>query len=355
MVVIFPSIPRLPNPPGTRMPSAPARSWSVPSCSISSDSICRTRTRDVVGDAGVDERFVDRLVGVAVFGVLADDGDGDFAGGVSHAVEDAAPVVEVRFAAAKAELLADQRVEAVVAKADGDFVDRELLVAFFDDRFLFDVAEEGDLFAVGLLQFDFGAADEDVGLNADLPKGADAVLRGFRLRFLGGLQVRHQRQVDEETVLTADVEGVLADRFEEGQAFDVADGAADFGDDDVDVFVAEPANGGFDFVGDVRNDLHRLAEVFAFPLFRDDGLVDAAGGDVAVAIELGVGEAFVVAEVEVGFGAVVEDVDFAVLVGAHRAGIDVEVGIELLQLHAKSAAFEQQADRLRTSGLCRAS
>ena len=51
------------------------------------------------------------------------------------------------------------------------------------------------------------------------------------------------------------------------------------------------------------------------------------------------------AQVEVGLGAVVEDVDLAVLVGAHRAGIDVDVGIELLQPDAQAAVLQQHADR----------
>ena len=51
------------------------------------------------------------------------------------------------------------------------------------------------------------------------------------------------------------------------------------------------------------------------------------------------------AEVEVGLAAVVEHVDFAVLVGAHRAGIDVDVRIELLHPHGEAALFEQHADR----------
>src|SRR5262249_10543886 len=58
-----------------------------------------------------------------------------------------------------------------------------------------------------------------------------------------------------------------------------------------------------------------------------------------------VGEAFIVAEVEVGFGAVVEDVDLAVLIGAHGAGIDVDVGVELLEAHAQAAVFQEHADR----------
>ena len=43
------------------------------------------------------------------------------------------------------------------------------------------------------------------------------------------------------------------------------------------------------------------------------------------------GEAFVVAEIEIGLGAVVGDEHFAVLIRAHRARIDVEIGIELAE------------------------
>jgi hypothetical protein len=51
-----------------------------------------------------------------------------------------------------------------------------------------------------------------------------------------------------------------------------------------------------------------------------------------------------VAEVEVGLRAVVEHIDLAVLIGRHGAGIDVEVGIELLHQHLEAAGFEQRAD-----------
>ena len=51
------------------------------------------------------------------------------------------------------------------------------------------------------------------------------------------------------------------------------------------------------------------------------------------------------AQVEIGFAAVVEHVDLAVLVGAHRARIDVDVRIELLHADRQSALFQQHADR----------
>jgi len=60
-------------------------------------------------------------------------------------------------------------------------------------------------------------------------------------------------------------EAHLADGFEEWKRFDVADRAADFDDDDVYAF-GNFFDGGFDFVGDVRNDLHGFAEIVAAAL-----------------------------------------------------------------------------------------
>ena len=84
-----------------------------------------------------------------------------------------------------------------------------------------------------------------------------------------------------------------------------------------------------DLVGDVRDDLDRAAEVVAAALLGDDRLVDPARRDVAELGQVLVDEALVVAEVEVGLGAVVGDEDLAVLVRRHRARVDVDVGVEL--------------------------
>ena len=103
-------------------------------------------------------------------------------------------------------------------------------------------------------------------------------------------------------------------------------------------------DGVLDFIGDVRNHLDGLAEIVAAPFLLDDRFVDAAGGEVVAPRQFGVGVALVVAEIEIGFRAVVGDVDFAVLVGAHRAGIDIQVRIELQQADLEPAALEQTSD-----------
>ncbi len=263
------------------------------------------------------------------------------------AIDEIFPTAEVGVGRVHVEVLEDEGVEALVGETEGNFVDgRDGGGA--DDGALFDVAEGGDFLLHLAAQRAVGAAEQDVGLDADGEQLLDGVLRGLGLELLRGGDVGDQREVDEECVFAAEFLAHLADGFEERQRFDVADGAADFDDGDVSAVGRDLAHGVFDFVGDVRDDLDGFAEVVAAALFEDDLLVDAAGGEVVVARERRVGKALVVAQVEIGFGAVVGDKDFAVLEGRHGAGVDVQVRVELHHVDAQAAALKQAAD-----GCCR--
>ena len=63
------------------------------------------------------------------------------------------------------------------------------------------------------------------------------------------------------------------------------------------------------------------------------------------------GEALVVAQIEIGFRAVVGDEHLAVLERAHGSGIDVQVGIELLKGDLQAAALEQTTQTRRRDPL----
>jgi hypothetical protein len=140
----------------------------------------------------------------------------------------------------------------------------------------------------------------------------------------------------------------LAHGLQEGQRFDVADRAADF--DDGHVHLVRGADAGaaldvfLDLVGDVRDHLHRLAEVVAAAFLLEHALVDLAGGEVVGLAHARGDEALVVAQVEVGFGAVVGDEHLAVLERRHRARIDVDVRIELDESDFEAARFEDRGE-----------
>ena len=149
----------------------------------------------------------------------------------------------------------------------------------------------------------------------------------------------------------AHLQAHLAHGLEEGQRLDVADGAADLDDGDVHLLVGAPAHELLDLVGDVRDHLHRLAEVVAAALLLEHALVDLAGREVVRAAHPRGDVALVVAEVEVGLGTVVGDEDLAVLERRHRARIDVEIGVELDQGDLEAPRFEDRGKRRRSDAL----
>ena len=132
----------------------------------------------------------------------------------------------------------------------------------------------------------------------------------------------------------------LADGLEARQPLDVADRAANLDQHEVEALVARHHEA-FDGVGDVRDHLHGAAEVVATSLPAEDLLIDPPGGDVVGTLRGHAGEAFVVTEVEVGLRPVVRHEHLTVLVRAHSAGIDVEVGVELPQPNRVAACLKK--------------
>src|SRR5207302_7405734 len=139
---------------------------------------------------------------------------------------------------------------------------------------------------------------------------------------------RHQGQVHVHAVVATELDTELADGLEEGERFDVAHRAADLDHAHVRAVRAE-LDAALDLIGDVRDHLHRGAEVVAATLLGDDALVDAPGGEIAVAAGRGAHETLVVPEVEIALGAVLGNEHLAVLERAHGARVDVDVRIEL--------------------------
>ena len=296
----------------------------------------------VVGDAGVGDRLVDGFVGVLELDVFADHADFHLVGGGLDAADNLVPDVFLGRRVLQAEEANHKVVHALFLQGEGQFVDG-IHVAALDHGFDRDVAEHGNLVAQASLQRVVATAHEDVGLDTDLAQLGDGLLSRLGLELAGRLQVRDQGDMDKNAIVRPDLEGELAHRFEERQALDVAGGAADLGDEDIDILTAG-VDALLDLVGHVRDHLHGFAEVNPAALLGDDTLVDLAGAQRVELGQLTAGEALVVAEVEIGLGAVLQDIDFAVLERAHRARIDVEVGVELLDAHGQTAQLQKRTE-----------
>ena len=216
-----------------------------------------------------------------------------------------------------------------------------------------DVAEVGDLADDGWI-FDLfvRAKHDDIGVYAHALQFLHGVLGGLGLMLARGAQVGHQRDVDVQRVMGTDLAAYLADGLNKGLAFDIACGAAHLGDDHVRIgLFAYLIDKVLDFVGNVGDDLHRAAQVFAAAFPAENAGEYLAGGQVGVFVQIFIDKTLVMAQIQVCFSAVLGYIHFAVLDGAHGAGVYVDVGIQLLRRDLEPTVFEQAAQRRRRDAL----
>jgi hypothetical protein len=160
-------------------------------------------------------------------------------------------------------------------------------------------------------------ATHQVRNQTSTPSSLDGLLCGLRL--LLTVDEGHVGDVDLEEVVLARPTAQLSHGLDERHALDISDGASKLNDADIgllsgviDRYPRNPLNPVLDGICDVRDDLHRLAQIVAAALALDDMLVDLARGDVVLARQGDVEVALVVAEIEVDLAAVGEDEDLAV-------------------------------------------
>ena len=288
----------------------------------------------VVPEPARSQCLGDREIGVGQVDVLADQGNPHRLLRFVHPPQQVVPLGPVDVAERKVEPPHHVGVELLAVQHLGDVVDRRR-VGGGDHAVDVDVAHQRDLVLQRLGHVSVAAQDQRVRADADAAQRGHGVLRGLGLQLAGRREVRHQRHVQEEDVVAAHLVAHLPRRLEERQGLDVTDRAADLGDDDVGtvalvVGLGHREDAALDLVGDVRDDLDGVTEVLAAPLLGDHRRIHLPGGHIRRSRQIAVQEAFVVADVEVGFGAVLGDEHLTVLERVHGARIHVEVGIQLL-------------------------
>ena len=297
-----------------------------------------------VGEAAGLDGLGDGQIGVRQVDVLADDGDVDFMLGVVHTLQQVGPFVPIDVMERQTQLTHHIGVEALLEQDLRHVVDARRVHAI-DHAFRIDIAHQADLVLDGLVERAVGAKHQGIRGDAKLTKHHHGMLGGLGLELVCGGDVRHQGDMHEHAVLGTEITANLAGGLEERLGFDIADGTADFGDDHIDIIGSLGAHAGLDLVGDVRDDLHALTEVFAGALLTQHLLIDLTSGDVGLLGEENVKETLVVADVEIGLGAIFGHVDFTVLERVHGARIDVDVRVKLLLEHLDTTAAQQTTQR----------
>ena len=145
----------------------------------------------IIGDAAVSQGLGQGFIGIDQAGVFADDGDAHLALGLADALDDGLPASQVRRGlVGDAEARQNLGVEAGLVIADRHLIDGVHIERRYD-RLLAHIAEQGDLVALRLGQFTFGAAQQDVGLDADAAQLLHRMLGRLGLEFARRLEIGH--------------------------------------------------------------------------------------------------------------------------------------------------------------------
>ena len=168
------------------------------------------------------------------------------------------------------------------------------------------IAEGADLAADVAAHAAVRTQDDNVGVHTHALQLFHRVLCGLGFVFVRAGNVGHQHHMDVAAVVATLLQTHLTDGLEEGLALDVAGGAADLGDDDVRLgALGQIIDVALDLVGDVGDDLHGLAQVCTLTFLVQHVPVHLAGGQVGVFVQVLVNEALVVAQIQIGLGAVI--------------------------------------------------
>ena len=84
----------------------------------------------------------------------------------------------------------------------------------------------------------FGAANKHIRRDPDRLQFFDAVLCRFGFQLTRGGKIRQQREVHKDALSAWFIMGELADGLKKGQAFDIADGAADLAKHEINLIFA---------------------------------------------------------------------------------------------------------------------
>ena len=91
----------------------------------------------------------------------------------------------------------------------------------------------------------------------------------------------------------------------------------------------------------MRDNLHRATKIIPATLAGDNLLVNLPGSDVIALTGRNARKTLIVTEVKIRLGAIVGDKHLAVLIGTHRAGVNIKIRVEFPQFYRIATRLKQ--------------
>ena len=290
----------------------------------------------------VTQRFRDRDIGILQRNIFADNGNGYF---FIIFFQDAGhhimPTAHILRLVLHVQLAQNNAVQSLLLHEHRHLIDasgRKVL----DNCVRVNVAEHSHFFTHFLRNRLFTAADDDIRRNTDAAQLLNAVLRRLGLQLARCRNVRHQRNMDIQDIIFANILFNLTNRLQEGQAFNIAYCATDFRDNEISIILlADAENALLDFIGNVRNNLHRTAQIITTAFFIYYTLVNLTCSGIGILRQVDINKAFIMSQIQICFCTVISNEHLAVLIRTHRPRVNIDIRVELLDGDSVATTLKQ--------------
>ena len=286
----------------------------------------------------MDQRLVQRLIAVVQIRIFTDHSDIYILLRLFDTVNDVFPNTQIRFFLVwQAEAVQHLIIKTFRVVAQRHFVDCRH-VERRNNLVLVDVTKQCNLAQLVFFDLAIRTAQQNTRTNTYAHQFFYRVLCRFSFQLARSRNIRQQCHMNKQGALTTHFVTELADRFQKWQGFNITNRTADFTQNEVSrsVFFTDKV---FDFVSNVRNDLHSCAEVITAALTRQHVRVDTACRDVVHLFGRIASETFVVPQIQICFCTVVSYIDFAMLERAHSTGVNVQVRVKLTQANGVTTSL----------------
>ena len=158
--------------------------------------------------------------------------------------------------------------------------------------------------------------------------------------------------MDQDCIVRTNFVHELADGLQEWLALDITNRTTDFDDGNLSIsggVVAVKTT--LDLIGNVGNYLYSAATVIATTLLRQNSPVNLTCGYIGIFSQTFINETLVVAKIQISFRTVIGNEHFAVLIRTHRAGVNIDIRIKLLNGDLIASGFQQATQRSRSDSL----
>ncbi len=178
------------------------------------------------------------------------------------------------------QITADNIVHILGVKHEGNFV-KALTGRVVDNAVFAHIAEKRNLLSDVQRNFFVAAGNDDVRVDSNRHQLLYRMLGRLGLVFVRATDIRHEADMNEKAVASANLNCQLADCLKEGLAFNVTDSSAHFHKAHI-----SPAHLGifhdkiFNLVGNMGDNLHGLPQILALPLLVQHIPVNTAAGQI---------------------------------------------------------------------------